>query len=440
MKALAELHHPDVPALALHQRDAGNRTVILQELDKILTSRFFRTAGRSRQFLQYVVQHKLDDHVDLLKERTIGVEVFQRAANYATGDDPVVRVQAGEVRRRLEQYYQSEQVIPPVSITLPVGSYSPIFQWASEKPVETQPAFTLSAPAIDSQPTKRFTRRWIVSAVCVVAALAALIGFTMPHRTSHQKSTLDKFWNPVFATQQPVLICLAKPIVYRPSNELYERYSHAHPGKFETEVERTNQALPLDPDEKISWRDMQAYVEYGVAQGDVYAGVSLSGMLGRIDKPSQVRIGSQYTFEDLRNSPAIVVGAFNNRWTMHLTSNLHFAFVDKEGIFSIREQTPSGRTWPQPEMLSAPSNDTYDYAIVSRLLDSKSGQFTVSVAGIGGTGTQAAAEFVSNPALLEKGLQDAPTDWPQKNLQVVLQTTITDSVAGPPRVVATYFW
>jgi hypothetical protein len=62
------------------------------------------------------------------------------------------------------------------------------------------------------------------------------------------------------------------------------------------------------------------------------------------------------------------------------------------------------------------------------------------VAGIGGTGTQAAGEFVSNPEFLEQGLRSAPAGWQTKNLEFVLQTTVTDSVAGPPRVVAAYSW
>src|ERR1017187_416083 len=76
------------------------RAAVLAELDRILASTFFRNAARSSQFLKYVVQHQLDGRSDLLKERTIGTEVFLRPPGYATGDDPVVRVQAGEVRRR----------------------------------------------------------------------------------------------------------------------------------------------------------------------------------------------------------------------------------------------------------------------------------------------------------------------------------------------------
>ncbi len=114
---------------------------------------------------------------------------------------------------------------------------------------------------------------------------------------------------------------------------------------------------------------------------------------------------------------------------MDLTANLHFAFVEKNGRFGIQEQTPGGRVWP-PYTLSSVGPNT-DFAIVGRLLDSRTGQFVVIVAGIDGTGTQAAADFVSHPEVIEKGLRDAPADWQKKNLEVVLKTTITDSVAWP---------
>jgi hypothetical protein len=421
--------------------DARKAEAVLEELDRIIASRYFRSAGRSRQFLQYVVQQKLAGNVERLKERTIGTEVFQRSPDYATGDDPVVRVQAGEVRRRLDQYYQESPSASPMSIRLPVGSYSPTFEWVADKP-PTKPeplTVTSAAPVAVVQETGRYTRWGVIAVVCFLI-LACTVGvvFVSFQRTEYKKTVIEQFWSPVFTTQQPVLICLAKPIVYRPTSKLYERYSRTHPGTFQTEVERFNNALPLDPGEKLSWSDMAIYPEYGVALGDAYAGVSLSGLFGQLGKPSQVRIGSNYSFEDLRNSPAVVVGAFNNRWTMDLTANLHFGFVEKEGKFTIQEQTPGGRVWPQFAVNSA--GERTNFAIVGRILDSRTGQFIAIVAGIDATGTQAAAEFVSHSEYIEKGLRDAPPDWQKKNFEVVLKTTITDSIAGPPQVVASYYW
>jgi len=412
------------------------RKAVHLELEKILVSHFFRSAARSKQFLKYVVEHQLEGHPELLKERTIGTEVFLRPAGYATGDDPVVRVQAGEVRRRLEQYYQTTPKDSLVRIELPVGSYSPAFHWPSD---ETEPATPVSSsPELEFHPKRSHAKLWKGVAFCLVLALVAGVAFFAVHRALRQKSVIEQFWAPVFASQQPVLICLAKPVLYRPNQGLYQRYAQTHPGTFQTEVERAEQPLPLSKDQVLSWSDMYVASDFGVALGDVYAAVSLSSFLGKIGKPSQVRIGTNYSFEDLRNSPDVVVGAFNNKWTMQLTSNLHFAFVEEHTDFMIREEAPGRRVWQIHT--GAHGETTEDFAIVSRLLDSKTGQFTVTAAGIGGMGTQAAAEFISKPEYLEECLRSAPANWQKKNLEVILETTVTDSVPGPPHVVASYFW
>ncbi len=442
MKAVVEPANRKGESSLLVGEDSEKAEAVHQELDRIIASRYFRSAGRSRQFLQYVVEKKLAGQVERLKERTIGTELFLRSPDYATGDDPVVRVQAGEVRRRLEQYYQEGSRDSSVFIKLPVGSYSPTFEWAAQRPSANPELATLTPLLAPHTPLKKLHGfSWpgiAVAAAFLILAVAVGMVFINSQRAAPKKTIMEQFWGPVFTTPQPVLICLAKPVVYRPSKRLYEQYSRTHPGTFQTEVERYNQPLPLDPGEKLFGSDMTAYPEYGVDLGDAYAGVSLSGLFGQLGKPRQVRIGSNYSFQDLRNSPAVVVGAFNNRWTMDLTANLHFAFVEKEGKFTIQEQTSGGRIWLQHVANSASENA--DYAIVGRILDSRTGQFIAIVAGISGTGTQAAAEFVSQPEYIEKGLRDAPPDWQKKNLEVVLKTTITDSIAGPPQVVAAYYW
>src|SRR5258708_721348 len=121
------------PIITGHQADTcfsdGQKATIFRELHNIVNSRPFRNSARSKQFLSYVVELKLEGRDEFLKERTIGTEIFQRKAGYATGDDPVVRVQAGEVRRRLEQYHHTAPIASPVRIELPLGSYSPEFRW-----------------------------------------------------------------------------------------------------------------------------------------------------------------------------------------------------------------------------------------------------------------------------------------------------------------------
>lgn len=415
--------------------------LVLAELDRILNSRFFRNTVRSRQFLAFVVKHAIQGHSEQLKERTIGTEVFQRAPGYATGDDPVVRVQAGEVRRRLEQYYQETPNGSPVRIDLPVGSYAPHISWTSSDPAAIDKASheQSSLPAESSPDRKKpFRRWWLISSVCLALALAATVAFQMSRTAERPKTLMQQFWAPIFATPQPVLICVAKPVVYRPSQELYRRYAQTHPGAFATEVERSNQYLPLPADEKITWNQMLQYPDYGVAVGDAYSAVSISGLLGQMGKPSQVRIGENHSFEDLRNSPDVIIGAFNNKWTMQMMPAMHFTFAEENGEGVLRERTSNGRVWRAHMRDSEKFGE--DYAIVARLLDSKTGQFTVIAAGLMSSGTQAAGEFVSNRDFLEKGLRGAPPDWQRKNLELVLETAVTDSTPGPPQVIAAYAW
>jgi hypothetical protein len=413
------------------------KAIILRELEKILESPPFRSSSRRKEFLSYVVHRSLEGHHELLKERTIGTEVFHRDADYATGDDPVVRVQAGEVRRRLEQYYYTAPPDVPVRIEIPIGSYHTEFHWNTQPGVPKE-AHAEHAVEPSSHPvTPAFPNRRIWLLIVAAAGFAlgiAVFGLSLRHHRPPQ-SPLDLFWAPVFKTSEPVIICLAKPVVYRPSVEMYQRYTRAHPGTFETEPERDNEILPLKPNEKLTWGDMMVYPGYGVASGDAYAAVQISNLLLRMGKPSQVRIGKSYSFEDLRTSPAVVLGAFNNKWTMQMTSNLHFALQFDAGI---REQIPSGRVWES--QFNSHGEYTADYGVVSRLLDSKTGQFLVSAGGVGSPGTQAAGEVISNLQYLEEALRTAPADWNKKNFQLVVQTNVIDSIPGPPQVVASYFW
>lgn len=457
MKAAADSPRSGETPGVEEEQDNGRRQAVLAELQAVLDSPVFRSASRCRQFLQYIVQHQLDGHPEQLKERTIGTEVFQRPAGYATGDDPVVRVQAGEVRRRLETYYQTAPADSPLWIELPRGSYAPTFHWRSaaavsgpgtptpssdphlHDPDTAHPAASSPTPPEAAPARRSRLGRWLVVAVALPVLIAAALFALRSDRSKQQKSAIDRFWAPMFSSHQPILICLAKPVVYRPTQDLYHRYQLSHPGAFATEADRTSQPLPMNSSDKISWDDLYQASDYGVALGDAYAAINLSMLLGQLGKTSQVRIGNSYiSYEDLRSSPSVVVGAFDNKWTLQLTSNLHFNFVEDGDDFSIRELNGGHRVWRT--QYNTQGQPVEDFALIARLLDSRTGQFTVAVAGVSGAGTEAAGEFLSDPQLMGDALRNAPPGWQEKNLEFVLETSITDSVPGPAHIVASYFW
>src|SRR5262245_65928898 len=97
----------------------------LAQLARILESPQFRSSKRCSLFLRYVVEQASENHPECLKERTLGVEVFERDPQYDTNQDPVVRTAAGEVRKRLAQYYLEPGHEDELRISLPAGSYVP---------------------------------------------------------------------------------------------------------------------------------------------------------------------------------------------------------------------------------------------------------------------------------------------------------------------------
>ena len=99
------------------------------QIEKIFASRHFRKADRLRRFLHFVAEEALQGRGGRIKETVIGLQVFdRRAATYDPGLDPIVRVQAGRVRAKLNAYYQQEGAGDQIVIEVPRGQYVPIFR------------------------------------------------------------------------------------------------------------------------------------------------------------------------------------------------------------------------------------------------------------------------------------------------------------------------
>jgi adenylate cyclase len=103
------------------------------ELDRILASKGFATAGRLSKLLRYVVDKTLAGETEQLKEYSVGVEVFDRDEKYDPRLDSIVRVEAGRLRTKLDEYYSGDGAAAPVRISLPKGGYSAQFSAAARE-------------------------------------------------------------------------------------------------------------------------------------------------------------------------------------------------------------------------------------------------------------------------------------------------------------------
>jgi TolB-like protein/Tfp pilus assembly protein PilF len=102
--------------------------LIQEQVDRILLSEYFVHSERLTRFLRFAVEQALEGRGHELKEYRIGTQVFERAANYDTRIDPIVRVEAARLRTKLKAYYETDGVEDPVWIEFPKGSYAPVFR------------------------------------------------------------------------------------------------------------------------------------------------------------------------------------------------------------------------------------------------------------------------------------------------------------------------
>jgi hypothetical protein len=415
----------------------GNRhTEILAQLAQIQNSPAFCNSARSKEFLSYVVGQVLAGHLDNLKERSIGVNLFRRPPAYDTGEDPIVRVKAGEVRRRLAEYYAGAEKAPELHIELPVGSYVPKFHWRTQPdllPLAPEPE-VLEPPPMAAPKQSGRRRVWEIAAALTIAGIAAMF---LVRTYYHRPSTLDLFWKPLSTTKQPVLICVPSPVGYAVNSDLFPKSPASSSGIYDSVAKRNTTPLQLTPETSIQWKELTPLTDFFVNKDDAYVAEELSAFFAQTLRPSQVRFGRDYTYEDLRNSPAILIGAYNNPWMDRVMSDLPIGFRESGELLWIEDRTKPGQVW---KASLEGRLGTKDFALLARVLNSKTGQFLIIVSGIGMVGTKAAGRTISHEEDLKTALRSAPAGWERKNLEVVLETDVVDGSPSPPHAVAVKVW
>lgn len=378
------------------------RQEILEQLGRIAASPLFRHSKHYPAFLRFVVERALDGQEARLKERIIGMEVFGRGRDYDTNLDPVVRTSASEVRKRLTQYYAGPGCEAEVRIELHSGSYVPEFRFPPAPPAAPPPETIAAAPEA--------RRAWLIPACCLgVALLLAVVAAAW----RADQPALEQFWAPVWGNSDILMISMGGPV---PSGA-------AEPGKPEPTV------LDVMRNDRLAFADAVTMSR-------------ITGLLRASRKRYDIRHGADFTLTEFRKGPVVLIGAFNNDWTMRLEDSLRFVFEKQPGspINYIRDRRkPSRLAWKSDPTVPY-SRFTQDYAIVSRFVNPLTEKMTVVVAGMSKDGTMAAGEFVSEPQYLEELARRAPAGWQRMNLQVVIRTEVVNGSAGPPSIVDTCFW
>ncbi len=422
----------------------------IQELvEDILRSVPFRTSRQCQDLFRYIVEHSISGSDDSLRERVIGVEVFGRAADYDAAEDPVVRLRAADIRKRLAQYYQArENELGDWKIEIPTGSYKAQFHRSegslSQVARPTGVAHPRMEPPVLSEADTlrsdaRGLKRKLFWGVILLAGsfVAVLAGVVLTRTAYPAKSAFDLFWEPILENSRTVLICTGSNPVYLLSPQARNRYKKTHPRGQDADP-NLQTYTPLEELKNLTAGDFLPVKNTYLTVGDASAIAQIASLLTSRHHAFDLRYGSDLSFGDLRQGPAILIGAFNNSWTLNMTDNLQFVFDSGDTPeMHVQDRSDQSRSW-SPKISAG--HVVEDYAIISRVLDSKTGGTLLTIAGLNHSGTRAAAEFATNPQLIAKVMNQAPKDWKRRNLQLVLHTNVVNDIPDTPTVVAARYW
>ena len=419
---------------------------IREQLQRLLAHPLFTNSKRYPVLLSYTVEQTLLGNSGSLKERIIGIEAFGRKPDYDANADPVVRTTAAEVRKRLIQYYYDPSHAGELIIELSAGSYVPAFRkpnvqraeptendselsqlHVTEREPETLqgdtlsfaiPPASLNATHPAASITSSWTNWWILAVGIFV--LAGTLGFVVGrYRPTQSLSNMDQFWAPITSSSNPTTYSLGEP-------------DHPLPQTIQS-VEGTATTTPEEVQTRLR-------LSGRMNMSDVVTLTRTIAPLASRHGAYRVLPASETSFAQLREGPVVLIGAFDNPWTLRITQGLHYGFETKDGFWQVVDHSNKQKSPWEVQMNLPVQNLARDYAIVARIRDNTTGQPVIIVAGISDQGTEAASEVVYNPVYLNSLLDKAPKDWSHRNMEAVIETHVIDGHPGPPNILAVDTW
>jgi len=173
---------------------------------------------------------------------------------------------------------------------------------------------------------------------------------------------------------------------------------------------------------------------------DAVTMANLAAAMRAEKKQFSIRNMTETSYDDLLKGPVVLIGAYNNGWTMHFNQSMRYQFAQNSDNF----QWISDRNDPNVKLgMEKVNQEIYgpqEYALVARVYEQETRQPAIFLGGVTPAGTLAAGEFVTNPQYLKDFLKTLPANWQTKNIELVITTNVIDNEPGPPHVVASAIW
>ncbi|HVF89013.1 MAG TPA: hypothetical protein VNH22_03025 [Blastocatellia bacterium] len=413
---------------------------VRQALDRILCSKYFVNAHKKKKFLQRICDFYLEGRAHELNEYILGYDVFGRDKSYNPSHDPIVRVFAHEIRKKLEIYYINEGAADPIRLEIPAGNYQPVF---SRQIVEPEAAAIAESPLpalpeAEAETSRRsVTIGMIAMGIAIFCLAVALLLQVLSNRQMRQKvseaetakdpATYGQMWATFLKDDNPPLVILSNPPVLRFTNPsdpeavikdsipLAPGAAKSLEDKFVTNPEVSiKESGGVGNDMAASRNGEAAIVERNhaprlILSTNAYTGMGeaiglfyLTDFFSKAGRNVLLKQSRTLSAEDLKKHNVILLGGvWVNEWSSKLTKGEDFAFTSKGTIENRNLQTGE-----EPEYIPQFDRRTgsllVDYALITVKPGISDSNEIMSLAGVYSQGTEAAAEYITNRSYLEQ--------------------------------------
>jgi hypothetical protein len=361
------------------------RAAYSAELKHILASESFRNAEGLKRLLEFLGQEALGQDRDL-KEYTVGVEGLGKPASYDPRVDSSVRVQAGKLRLKLDEYYRTEGANDPVFIHLPKGRFRLEFHPRSQTP----------RPPGQYAPSARRRREAILWATVAAAVFWAVIatGFALrpkapvPGVERYGNPAVMALWSPFLLSKRPAIISLGTPLFAKISGDFFRDPVLNHANILESS--RTIKQM----EQQLGGQAVAAYPYTGI--GEASAAFEIAHLFLARGREINLVLSSALTWEDINRNDVVFIGPpkYNlYEWDLPVRQDFTIRHGRLENLHPKPGEPASFReTWSQDQSMLLEG-----YALIGRLPGLHGTGYMMLLASTSTEGTRAAAEYVTRP-------------------------------------------
>ena len=423
-----------------------------QTLERVLNSRYFVHAHKKRQFLSLICDFYIKGRAHELNEYVLAYDVFGRDSKYNPSADPMVRVVAHEIRKKLESYYQNEGANDEIRMELPAGSYQPFFhRQIPPAKVEIAEIKTPAPPIIEPVPIPRVWPLKIVTiilSVAVIGLVVTAIILAVNNRALKEKAAASRdisqygiVWDNILRNPTAPVVVLSNPPVIRLSNPHEPDFPKKDSVTLSADAMRvlkgrmmTNpqtligESKTITPEPKIVV-SINSHTGLGEAIGLHY----LTTFFRRMEKEIILKQSRTLSAEDLKNRNVIMLGgAWVNEWSGKLPDEEDFVYSVNATIVNRNPQTGEEREYV-PQFEKRNGDLMTDYALITVKPNLTGTNKVMVLSGIYSPGTEAAVEFTTDKNHLEHLNQRLKEANITGNFQALLKVGVENVI--PTRVV-----